>query len=263
MENLDKIIESILFVAGDGVEYFDISDKLGVSVEEVEAAINKLKEDHEKSNSGIQIITYNKKAQLCSNSDYADQVAEVLNPIKEKALTKAVLETAAIIAYKQPITRLEIEQVRGVNSDYAINNLLENKLIDVVGRKDAIGKPLLFGTTDEFLKRFSMNSLSDLPDYDELMERIEVIKTPQNAGLFDYSHMPEDNDKLEAEEKARQEAENKLQEENNQAPVEEENSVVNDLLNALKEEDEEEFEEDEFEEDEFEDDEFEDDEDDE
>ena len=190
-------------------------------------------------------------------------MAEVLNPIKEKALTKAVLETAAIIAYKQPITRLEIEQVRGVNSDYAINNLLENKLIDVVGRKDAIGKPLLFGTTDEFLKRFSMNSLSDLPDYDELMERIEVIKTPQNAGLFDYSHMPEDNDKLEAEEKARQEAENKLQEENNQAPVEEENSVVNDLLNALKEEDEEEFEEDEFEEDEFEDDEFEDDEDDE
>ena len=252
MENLDKIIESILFVAGDGVEYFDISDKLGVTVEEVEAAINKLKEDHEKSNSGIQIITYNKKAQLCSNADYAEQVAEVLNPIKEKALTKAVLETAAIIAYKQPITRLEIEQVRGVNSDYAINNLLENKLIDVVGRKDAIGKPLLFGTTDEFLKRFSMNSLSDLPDYDELMERIEVIKTPQNAGLFDYSHMPEDNDKLEAEEKARQEAENKLQEENNQAPVEEENSVVNDLLNALKE-GEEELEEDEFEDDEFED----------
>ena len=148
MNNLDKIIESILFVAGDGVEYFDIAEKLGVSVDDVEKSIEKLKSDLENSESGIQVITYNKKAQLCSNSNYAEQVAEVLNPIKEKALTKAVLETAAIIAYKQPITRLEIEQVRGVNSDYAINNLIENKLIEVVGRKDAIGKPLLFGTTD-------------------------------------------------------------------------------------------------------------------
>lgn len=224
MDNLDKIIESILFVAGDGVEFFDISDKLGVSVEDVEKAVEKLKTDLEKSESGIQVITFNKKAQLCSNSNYADSVAEVLNPIKEKALTKAVLETVAIIAYKQPITRLEIEQVRGVNSDYAINNLIENRLIEVVGRKDAIGKPLLFGTTDEFLKRFSLNSLEDLPDYNELMERIQVIKTPQNAGLFDYSHMPEDNDKLENEQTI----------ENGDAS-EESNDVVNDLLNALNE----------------------------
>ncbi len=231
MDKLDKIIESILFVAGDGVEYFDISDKLGVSVEEVEEAINKLKADHERSESGIQVITYNKKVQLCSNAEYAEQVAEVLNPIKEKALTKAVLEAAAIIAYKQPITRLEIEQVRGVNSDYAINTLIENKLIEVVGRKDAIGKPLLFGTTDEFLKRFTLNSLEDLPDYDELMERIQVIKTPQNAGLFDYSHMPEDNDKLEAEELAKMQAE-----EQQTAVAETENTVVDDLLNALTEE---------------------------
>ena len=231
MEKLDKIIESILFVAGDGVEYFDISDKLGVTVEEVEEAIEKLKADHERNNSGIQVVTYNKKAQLCSNADYAEQVAEVLNPIKEKSLTKAVLEAAAIIAYKQPITRLEIEQVRGVNSDYAINTLIENKLIEVVGRKDAIGKPLLFGTTDEFLKRFCLNSLEDLPDYEELMERIQVIKTPQNAGLFDYSHMPEDNDKLEAEELA------KMQAEEQDKP---ENTVVDDLLNALNEEIEEE-----------------------
>lgn len=80
MDNLDKIIESILFVAGDGVEFFDISDKLGVSVEDVEKAVEKLKTDLEKSESGIQVITFNKKAQLCSNSNYADAVAEVLNP---------------------------------------------------------------------------------------------------------------------------------------------------------------------------------------
>ena len=82
MDNLDKIIESILFVAGDGVEFFDIAEKLGVSVDEVEKALNKLKEDHEKCGSGIQVLTFNKKAQLCSNSAYAEQVAEVLNPIK-------------------------------------------------------------------------------------------------------------------------------------------------------------------------------------
>ena len=226
MDNLDKIIESILFVAGDGVEYFDIADKLNVSVEDVEKAIENLKLEHENSNSGIQIITFNKKAQLCSNPNYADQVAEVLNPIKEKALTKAVMETAAIIAYKQPITRLEIEQVRGVNSDYAINNLIENKLIEVVGRKDAIGKPLMFGTTDEFLKRFSLNSLQDLPDYDELMERIEVIKAPQNNALFDYSNINDDN-------------ENKENSQNNEISVEnKENTVVNDLLSALNSEEE-------------------------
>ena len=226
MDNLDKIIESILFVAGDGVEYFDIADKLNVSVEDVEKAIENLKLEHENSNSGIQIITFNKKAQLCSNPNYADQVAEVLNPIKEKALTKAVMETAAIIAYKQPITRLEIEQVRGVNSDYAINNLIENKLIEVVGRKDAIGKPLMFGTTDEFLKRFSLNSLQDLPDYDELMERIEVIKAPQNNALFDYSNINDDNENNENLQNNENSVENK------------ENTVVNDLLTALNSEEE-------------------------
>ncbi len=226
MDNLDKIIQSILFVAGDGVEYFDIADKLGVTVEDVESAIEKLKIELEDSKSGIQIITFNKKAQLCSNPDYADQVAEVLNPIKEKALTKAVMETAAIIAYKQPITRLEIEQVRGVNSDYAINNLLENKLIEVVGRKDAIGKPLVFGTTDEFLKRFSLNALADLPDYDELLDRIKVIKGPQNSALFDYSNINEDEETNKEE---------MVEEQNVEA---DKNDVVNELLSALSEDDE-------------------------
>ena len=226
MDNLDKIIQSILFVAGDGVEYFDIADKLGVTVEDVESAIEKLKIELEDSKSGIQIITFNKKAQLCSNPDYADQVAEVLNPIKEKALTKAVMETAAIIAYKQPITRLEIEQVRGVNSDYAINNLLENKLIEVVGRKDAIGKPLVFGTTDEFLKRFSLNALADLPDYDELLDRIKVIKGPQNSAWFDYSNINEDEETNKEE---------MVEEQNVEA---DKNDVVNELLSALSEDDE-------------------------
>jgi len=94
------------------------------------------------------------------------------------------LETIAIIAYKQPVTRLEIEEIRGVNSDYAINVLLEHKLIEIVGRKDTVGKPSLFGTTDEFLKRFDISSVSDLPKYEDLMAQIEKIRETYSDSLF-------------------------------------------------------------------------------
>ena len=224
-------MQSIFYVAGDAIAFSDIAEKFNIEVDEVRKTAEEIKTDFESTNSGINLQIFNDKAQLCSNPANAEAVAEVLNPIREKTLTRVVMEVCGIIAYKQPITRLEVENLRGFNSDYAITTLLENNLIEVVGRKDAIGKPLLFGTTDTFLKKFNLNSLEDLPDYDELMERIQVIKTPQNAGLFDYSHMPEDNDKLEAEELAKMQAE-----EQQAAVAETENTVVDDLLNALTEE---------------------------
>ena len=108
---------------------------------------------------------------------YIEEISNILNPIREKALTKATLETVAIIAYKQPITKLEIEEIRDTkSSDYAISMLLDNKLIEVVGRKDAVGKPFLFGTTEEFLRKFNLKSIEDLPSYDELLERIKLIR---------------------------------------------------------------------------------------
>ena len=193
MDNLKGIIESILFVAGESVEMFEIADKLQVELDEVKKAVAELKAEREQAKSGIQILVFNDKVQLSSNPDYADAIAEVLNPIKEKALTKAVLEVCAIIAYKQPITRLEVENVRGVNSDYAINVLIENNLIEVVGRKDAVGKPLLFGTTDTFLKKFDMSTLEDLPDYNELIERIKVLHEtkPEDGSLFNFTDYAE------------------------------------------------------------------------
>ena len=198
MDNLDKIIESILFVAGDSVAFVDIAEKLQVEIEDVKNAVLKLQE--EKNNSGVQVLIFNEKAQLCSNPEYANYVSEVLNPIKEKALTKAVLEVAAIIAYKQPITRLEIENFRGVNSDYAINALVENNLIEIVGRKDAVGKPLLFGTTDNFLKKFSLTSLEELPDYEELLNRIAVLheKQDDSNSLFNFRDTEDEITKEEA-----------------------------------------------------------------
>ena len=115
-----------------------------------------------------------------------DDVAEVLNPIREKELTKAMLETLSIIAYKQPITRLEIEEIRGVDCTYAVQTLSKMNMIEVVGKKDAVGKPLLFGTTDEFLKRFSLSDLSDLPSFESLTDRIQTIATPGgDSQLFD------------------------------------------------------------------------------
>ena len=181
-QTLSEIIEGILFVNGNGVELKFIAEKLDVKLDDVKKAVEELKKKHTEE-SGIQVITYKDKVQLTSNPKYAAEISLVLNPIKEKALTKAALETVAIIAYQQPITKAEIEVVRGSSSDYAIQILLSHNLIEVVGRKDAVGKPLLFGTTEEFLKRFELQSLDDLPKYEELLEQIQVIKKDGN-GLY-------------------------------------------------------------------------------
>jgi segregation and condensation protein B len=114
--------------------------------------------------------------QFATNPDYKEPVSAVLTPIREKEFTRTILECAAIIAYKQPITRSEIEKVRnGVNSDYAITTLLNLEMIEPCGRKDTPGKPVLYATTDNFLKRFKLKSLKELPDYEELLQKIADI----------------------------------------------------------------------------------------
>ena len=176
MNNLKEVIKGILFVSGEGVEKQAITEKLQITDKQLSNAIEQLKQELG-GDCGIHLIEYKNKIQLCSNPDYAELISTVLNPIREKALTKAALETVAIIAYKQPITKLEIEEIRKINSaDYAIQVLLDNHMIEIVGRKDAVGKPYMFGTTDEFLKRFNLKDLNELPDYEQLLERIEVIR---------------------------------------------------------------------------------------
>lgn len=176
MNNLDNIIESLLFISGDAVDISDISSKLDASKKDILKAADRLKEKYS-GESGIVILNFNNKLQLSTNSAYAKEVALVLNPIRERQLSKATLETVSIIAYKQPITRLEIEEIRGVSSDYAINILMEHNLIEIIGKKDSVGKPLLFGTTDEFLKRFNLSGLDELPNYEELLDRIKTINS--------------------------------------------------------------------------------------
>ena len=174
LEKLTNIIESIVFVSGTQIAISDIAEKLEISEKEITKAVKELQEKYS-GDSGIQLLMFNKKLQFCSNPNYADEVSSVLNPIKERELSKSMLEVAAIIAYKQPVTRIDIDEIRGNSSDYAVQKLLDLNVIEPVGRKDAVGRPVLFGTTDEFLKRFQISSLEALPDYEELISKIELL----------------------------------------------------------------------------------------
>ena len=184
-----------MFVSGAPVACKDIADKSNVTEKQVLEAAKELQEKYNEE-SGIHLLIFNKKLQFCSNPNYAEAVSHVLNPIKERELSKSMLEVAAIIAYKQPVTRIDLEELRGSNSEFALQNLLKLGVIEVVGRKDTVGKPVLFGTTDEFLKRFQISSLEDLPDYEELIDKIAKLKSPSanSSYLFEKDEYVEEND---------------------------------------------------------------------
>ena len=194
IELLDEIIEALLFVSGDGISVSEIVNLLELQNSEVKQSITRLKKKYG-GKCGIHLLNYNGKVQFGSNPAYSDVISCVLNPIKEKELSTAALETVAIVAYKQPVTRLEIEQIRGVNCDYAVQVLLKHNLIEVVGRKDVVGKPLLFGTTDAFLKRFQIESVEQLPDYEQLLASIKVLEEgnkakPEEVSLYNEFELP-------------------------------------------------------------------------
>lgn len=186
-ENLVNKLEAILFASGKEIEIDFLLEKLQISRAKFDKALKEL-QDKYSDECGINVLRFKNKLQFATNPKYIDAVADVLNPIRERELTRAMLETLSIIAYKQPITRLEIEEIRGVDCTYAVQNLSRMNMIEVVGKKDAVGKPLLFGTTDEFLKRFSLHDLNELPDYEALTERIKTIPTeaPTDKALFDF-----------------------------------------------------------------------------
>ncbi|MEG1805141.1 MAG: SMC-Scp complex subunit ScpB [Clostridia bacterium] len=189
MDSLSNIIEGILFLSGTSVSRDEIQEKLGVSPIEIENAINEIKAKF--SDSGIIFIEVEDRIQFATNQKYVEQISAVLNPIREREFSQSMLETASIIAYKQPITRLEVEKIRGVSSEYAMTALLKQGIIMAVGRKDAVGKPYLFGTTETFLKKFNLKSIEELPNYAELMKKLsELVDEPTDDIL------PIDDEKL-------------------------------------------------------------------
>lgn len=200
MNNLTSVIESILFVSGKEVEEAFIKEKLEVSDRQFNEAVSELMVKYGKD-CGINLLRFNKKLQFATNPDNVKEVEAVLNPIKEKELTSAMLETLAIVAYKQPVTRLDIEDIRSKDCTYAVQTLMNLGLIQVVGRKETIGKPLLFGTTDDFLKRFSISDVTDLPDYETLFAKLQelsnAVVNPQTVvekPMFDKVNIPTDEE---------------------------------------------------------------------
>lgn len=172
-----NIIEAILFASGEAIEEDIFREKLQVSKIEMDKAIRKLEVKYSGEN-GIHLLNFNHKLQLATNPEYKEAIASVLTPIREKEFTATILECAAIIAYKQPITRTELEKIRnGRSSDYAITTLMTLDMIEPVGRKDSPGKPVLYGTSDSFLKRFKLKSIKDLPDYEEFLQKLAEISS--------------------------------------------------------------------------------------
>ncbi len=215
MEISTNIIEAILFAAGNAVPTDLLRDKLNLTKAQMDSMVRQLEKKYS-GNCGIRLLIFNHKIQLATNPDYKEQVAAVLNPIREKEFTRTILECAAIIAYKQPITRTELDSVRGVNSDYAITTLLGLEMIETCGRKDAPGKPVLYQTTDNFLRRFKLKSLNDLPDYEELMKKIAEMSAVSDDDTYLYSkdvYTPgEDEENLSAQQYADGTEENKATE---------------------------------------------------
>ena len=163
MTELAKIIEAILFVSGEPVQLGAVARALELTELEVSAAADELASDYDYNRRGICLKRFGSHIQLSTRPDYAPQIEKLLQPIQKQSLSQAALETLAVVAYKQPVTRLDIEAVRGVKCDYSVQSLMNKGLIEEVGRKETLGRPILYGTTDAFLSHFGLTSLEDLP----------------------------------------------------------------------------------------------------
>ncbi|MDD6442696.1 MAG: SMC-Scp complex subunit ScpB [bacterium] len=174
IKRIESIIEAILFTMGDSVEVSHIASAIEHDVSTTRKIIHNMMDRYKKEDRGIRIIELGDAFQMCTKPEMYEYLVRIAKQPKRHVLTDVMLETLSIVAYKQPVTRIEIEKIRGVKSDHAINKLIEYDLICEVGRLDAPGRPLLFGTTEEFLRRFSVQSLDELPSIDT--ERMETFK---------------------------------------------------------------------------------------
>ena len=181
------IIESILFAVGNSVKITRLSEVLELPEKKIKDLLKDMKKDYEAEERGIEILFLEDSVQLGTKNSTYEYLSKIAKTPQKYVLTDTVLETLSIIAYKQPVTRGEIEKIRGVSCDHAINKLIEFELIEEVGRLDAPGKPLLFGTTEQFLRSFGVTSLGDLPKVSaELHENFE--EQAKQEALVELSH---------------------------------------------------------------------------
>ena len=180
--NIDAVIESLLFVAGDGLALSHITEILEIDEDEVKVHVDKLKAFYEENNRGLEIAEYDGYVQLKTPEEHFIYVTKLAESKRKQPLSPAALEALSIVAYHQPVTRSSVEFIRGVNSDGPMSRLVERGLIEESGRLDAPGRPILYSTTKEFLRSFGLNSLSDLPDIDDLAKQFPYIATETSNG---------------------------------------------------------------------------------
>lgn len=165
-----SIIESILFVSGEAMDIKEIASILECDMEHTYKLLQELRERYEEEERGILLISMNDEYMLVTKSENSDFIQKLLKTNSRQSLSRAALETLAIIVYRQPITRIEIDEIRGVKSDKAIQTLLEKNLIKESGRKHVLGRPIMYGTTDEFLRYFGLKDLKQMPSLDEFIK---------------------------------------------------------------------------------------------
>ena len=160
-------IEAILFVAGEAVSLKDLSNSLKISEKALKKELNEISSEYDYEQRGFMLKRFGDKVQLATRPLYAGDIVRLLQPVQQQSLSQAAMETLAVVAYKQPVTRAEVEQIRGVKCDYSLQSLMIKGMIQEAGRKDTIGRPILYATTDFFLSHFGISSLDDLPPLPE------------------------------------------------------------------------------------------------
>lgn len=174
IKRLEGVIEAVLFTMGESVDLTKIAAAVGHDTDTTRKLIHRMMDKYEAEDRGVRIIELEDAFQMCTKKEMYEYLIRVAKQPKKYVLTDVLLETLSIIAYKQPVTKLEVEKIRGVKSDHAVNKLVEYNLVCERGRLDAPGKPILFGTTEEFLRRFSVQSVDDLPSLNP--EQMESFK---------------------------------------------------------------------------------------
>lgn len=173
-KNIKAAIEAILFTMGETVDLNQLCTALDTDKKEIKKVIKELQDEYAKDDKGLKIIEIDEGYQMCTKEFAYEYLIKIVSMPKSYKLTDIQLEALSIIAYKQPITKIEIEKIRGVSSDHAINRLIEAGLVEEVGRLQTPGRPIVFGTTEEFLRRFGLSSLDNLPSFNP--DQVETFK---------------------------------------------------------------------------------------
>ena len=199
IKNLEAAIEAILYAAGHPITYQKLSDVLGLTVRDIKKMTEHMAESYNKESSGrgIMLLCFDDSCQLCTKEHYLNEIRDALGIRKSGSLSTSSMEVLAIVAYNQPVTRAFVDTLRRVDSSYAMNNLLDRGLITATGRLDVPGRPMLYGTTSDFLRCFGLNDLDSLPKTsDELMEAFEGAKAQEETVSEETAELIKDAEQL-------------------------------------------------------------------